>query len=351
MTLPTWDSQNGPSCPALPVGAATLAWAAPETNTPLFSIVIGVYDDWASLDRCLQSLVEETSGPSFEVIVVDDGGENRAPELILRWSQFYRLNVMRQTHAGVAAARNRGVQTAGGEILLFVDADCRFQPGCLAALAKSAKAAPHQDCFQLRLTGDPSSLVGKVEELRLSTLQKHLRQPNGCIRYLNTAGFAIRRTRVDLDGFVFDPGAVRAEDTLVLANLIQERALPLFVDEAVIQHAVSISLLEFFRKGTLSAFQEGRTYEIIASKGVQIRVSHRERLRMLASMWKTSRQSSIGRTAWMALTARQILRLLASYVYRCSSSLAEATHRGTRAGHAESVSCTGGLLHYHGKRL
>ena len=349
MTLRTSDSQNGPSCRSLPLGAAAQAWAAPDR--PLFSIVIGVYDDWASLDHCLQSLVQETGGPSFEVIVVDDGSEDRAPEFILRWNHFYGLSVVRQAHAGVAAARNRGVQIARGEILLFMDADCRFQPDCLAALSATAKGAPHQDCFQLRLTGDPTSLVGKVEELRLYTLQKHLRQPNGCIRYLNTAGFAIRRTRVDLDGFVFDPGAVRAEDTLVLANLIQERALPLFVDDAVIQHAVSISLLEFFRKGTLSAFQEGRTYEVIASKGVQIRVSHRERLRMLASMWRTSRQSSIGRTAWLALTARQILRLLASYVYRCSRSLIEVTHPGVRTEDSKSISCSRGLLHYHGKRL
>jgi len=142
-------------------------------------------------------------------------------------------------------------------------------------------------------------------------------QPDGRIRYLNTAGFAIRRTSVDTEGGLFDPIAVRAEDTLLLANLMQVGELPLFVADATIQHTIPLSLAACFLKDIRSAFVERKTYDIIATKGVRIRVSNRERLRVLSSMWKTSGQHSIGRSAWFVLVARQTVQRVVSFSCEC----------------------------------
>jgi hypothetical protein len=201
--------------------------------------------------------------------------------------------------------------------LLFVDADCRLQTNCLAALSSTIAESPHHDCFQLRLVGNCSSLVGRAEELRLISLQTHMLQPDGCIRYLNTAGFAIRRARVDIQTGVFDPVALRAEDTLLLANLMQGGELPLFVPDAIVEHAIPLSLMGCLRKDIRSVYLEGRTYDIIASRGVRIRVTHRERLRLLLSMWKTAGQHSIGRSAWLVLVGRQALQRMISFGYQC----------------------------------
>lgn len=151
-------------------------------------------------------------------------------------------------------------------------------------------------------------IVGRTEELRLITLQEHLLQTDGCIRYLNTAGFAIRRTRVYPTG-LFAPVARRAEDTLVLANLMQSGELPFFVSGARVQHAVSLSLLGCLRKDIRSAYLERATWEIIESMDVRIRVTNAERLKMLKSMWKTSKRKDIGRMAWFVVVGRQLLRL------------------------------------------
>jgi glycosyltransferase involved in cell wall biosynthesis len=281
-----------------------------STTTPLFSIIIGVYNDWEPLDECLRSLAQQTNGPSFEVIVVDDGSEETAPEFIRRWVRCYPLTVVRQPHTGISAARNRGVQISRGSVLVFVDADSRLRINCLAALGSTITNSPQHDCFQLHLIGDCSGLVGRAEELRFITLQNHLLEADGGIRYLNTAGFAIRRSRVDIEGGVFDPRALRAEDTLLLASLMQGGELPLFVPNAIVQHAVPLSVIDCLRKEIRSAYQEGPTYNIIASMGVRFRVSHRERLSMLPSMWKTSRRRSIGRSAWFVLAARRALHLI-----------------------------------------
>ena len=60
-------------------------------------------------------------------------------------------------------------------------------------------------------------MIGRTEQLRLAMLQAHLLQADGRIRYLNTAGFAVRRSAVDLTKGVFDPWPLRAEDTYLMA--------------------------------------------------------------------------------------------------------------------------------------
>src|ERR1700685_1759979 len=98
-----------------------------SSATPLFSVVIPVYNDWIPLDRCLQSLTRQTNAPRFEVVVVDDGSTEGAPELIRGSAHGYPLTVIQQSHAGIPAARNRGVRASKGAVLLFVDADCRLE--------------------------------------------------------------------------------------------------------------------------------------------------------------------------------------------------------------------------------
>lgn len=202
-------------------------------------------------------------------------------------------------------------------MLLFVDADCRLEPNCLAALNVAIERSPQHDCFQLRLVGNCSSLVGRAEQLRLATFQNLMLQTDARIRYLNTAGFAIRVARLDRTKDVFDPAALRAEDTLLLANLMQTGELPLFVPDAVVEHAIPLSFTGCLRKDIRSVYLERRAYAIIASKGVRIRVTHRERLGLLWSMWRAAGRGSIGRSAWFALVLRQAFQRMISFGYQC----------------------------------
>jgi glycosyltransferase involved in cell wall biosynthesis len=275
---------------------------------PQFTMVIATFNDWQPLNECLRSLADQFAAPSLEVVVVDDGSREEAPAFIREWSARFPLTVLRQSHEGISAARNRGVLHSRGEIVVFVDADCKLQKDCLTTLAATMAQNSQGNYFQLRLVGDCQNVVGRAEELRLITIQKHLLRPDGCIRYLNTAGFAIRRRSAAADG-VFDPAALRAEDTLLLAELMQSGELPFFVEGAVVQHAIPLNLAQCLAKDVRSTFLAAKTYDAIAARGVKFRVSHRERWTMLRSMWRTSRRASIGFGAWLVLATRQTLRL------------------------------------------
>ncbi len=279
------------------------------------SVVIAVYNDWIALESCLASIAQQADGRQFEVVVIDDGSDIIAPEDVRQWARRFPVSIVPQSHAGIAAARNRGISASKGAVVLFVDADCRLRDNCLAALRSAIARSPQHDCFQLRLTGNCSSVVGRAEELRLVSFQEHTLQADGRIRYLNTAGFAIRRQRIGAEAELFDPAALRGEDTLLLANLMEAGTLPLFVSDAMVEHAVPLSLMECVRKDVRTAYLEGQTYEAIASRGVRIRVTHRERLRLLLSMWRSGRPS-IGRAAWFVLVGRQAVQRMISFGYK-----------------------------------
>src|ERR1700687_97845 len=88
------------------------------------SIVIAVYNDWAALDSCLKSIELQTTDqqlnerqrnvPRIEIVVVADGRSVSAPEAIQIWERRLPLTIVRQAHAGISAARNRGIQTSTG---------------------------------------------------------------------------------------------------------------------------------------------------------------------------------------------------------------------------------------------
>jgi glycosyltransferase involved in cell wall biosynthesis len=277
---------------------------------PLFSIVIAVYNNWDSLNHCLQSLQQQSNAPAFEVIIIDDGSTDPAPQYIRDWLRCYSLTIERKPHAGTSAAKNSGIQIAKGEVVFFIDSDCKPQTNCLAVLASTIAATPLNDAFQLHLIGDRTSLVGRAEELRLIALQNQMLQPDGRIRYLNTAGFAIRRTKVNAGGNLFHPMIQRGEDTLLLSDLIRSGKLPLFVPQAIVQHVIPLSLTQWMRKTIRSSYFEAATYNLIGPQVSRFRASPRERLSMLSSMWKTSGQQSIGKLAWFVAVVRQSLRLI-----------------------------------------
>ncbi|HZQ20698.1 MAG TPA: glycosyltransferase family 2 protein [Terriglobales bacterium] len=282
---------------------------------PILSVVIPVYNGWKLLDGCLASLSREKELP-FEVIVVDDGSRESYPEKIRQWNEHFPLQILRQEHKGVSAARNKGIQACKAPLILFIDADSRVQANCLSNLMAAVTQFPEDSFFQVRLIGNPATITGKAEQLRLAALQKHLVQSDGHIRYANTAGFAVRRLSLDARTPLFNPKAPRGEDTLFLANLIRQGSLPLFLPEATIQHLVPRSLLKCFRKDLSSGYLQSAAYARIAAAGVTVRMTNRERLQMLIALWGMAKSYSGGKTAWTVLLIRQSLERTTSFLCR-----------------------------------
>ncbi|MFI3326695.1 MAG: glycosyltransferase [Clostridia bacterium] len=89
----------------------------------LISIIIPVYKVEKYLDRCVQSVVDQTY-TNLEIILVDDGSPDNCPQMCDEWARKdSRIKVIHKENGGVSSARNMGLYVATGEFIGFVDSD------------------------------------------------------------------------------------------------------------------------------------------------------------------------------------------------------------------------------------
>src|SRR3569832_959081 len=96
-----------------------------KMSGPAFSVIIAVYNGDATLSRAIDSVLMQSYLP-HEAIVVDDGSSDGTAEIAK--GDGDRGRFLRQHIAGVAAARNAGVQAATGDWRAFRDADDWYYP-------------------------------------------------------------------------------------------------------------------------------------------------------------------------------------------------------------------------------
>ena len=105
---------------------------------PLVSVIVCLYNAMGTVSRCLDSILCQTLG-DMEVILVDDGSTDGSEALVDKYAASdKRITVIHQPNQGIAAARQRGLDKAGGKYALYVDADDWIEPDMLEALTGSA---------------------------------------------------------------------------------------------------------------------------------------------------------------------------------------------------------------------
>lgn len=109
--------------------------------TPSVSIIIPTYNVERFIRDTIESILAQTYR-DFEIIVVDDGSNDRTCEIVSAYGPPVRL--IPQANAGVCAARNRGIEEAAGQFICLMDHDDYWFPDKLARQVEVMHA--HADC-------------------------------------------------------------------------------------------------------------------------------------------------------------------------------------------------------------
>ena len=92
------------------------------------SVIVPVYKVEAFLDRCVQSIANQ-SYRNLEIILVDDGSPDNCPSMCDAWAEKdSRVKVIHKKNGGLSDARNAGMAIATGEFMGFVDSDDWIAP-------------------------------------------------------------------------------------------------------------------------------------------------------------------------------------------------------------------------------
>jgi len=150
------------------------------------SCIVPVFNGEAFIGEALESVFAQTLLPA-EVIVVDDGSSDRTADVVRRFGK--RVRYLRQQNAGPAAARNRGIEAASGELIAFLDADDLWLEEKLARQAQRFARRPE---LEISLTHVRNFWVAELraEEERM---QDHPLATSALPGYVTQAMMARRR--------------------------------------------------------------------------------------------------------------------------------------------------------------
>lgn len=134
---------------------------------PKVSIIVPVYKVEKYLDRCVQSLRNQTLR-DIQIILVDDGSPDRCPGMCDEYAkQDSRIKVIHKPNGGLSSARNAGIDKATGEWIGFVDSDDDVEETMYEQLLDTTKAVDVDfvmgDYIRIRKDGSQSLVTKTIE--------------------------------------------------------------------------------------------------------------------------------------------------------------------------------------------
>ncbi len=155
---------------------------------PLISVIIVVKND-RGITQTLQSIKQCAFDRPYEVIVVDASAPNVLADIKKQnsWVRWYQYPVGRKRTT--PQQRNRGLELARGEIIAFIDANCKPAPEWLGTIAESIKAGEDIVC-------------GPVNDLNANNLVHYAvdQKAAGYVSECTTINVGLRRAVIDRVG-------------------------------------------------------------------------------------------------------------------------------------------------------
>ncbi|HYP42180.1 MAG TPA: glycosyltransferase [Chloroflexia bacterium] len=206
------------------------------------SIVVPAYNAEASVRACIQALLRQQLKEPHEIIVVDDGSTDSTALIAVEYAP--RVRVISQPHRGAAAARNTGMRTASGGVVLFTDADCEPVPGWAIHLSKAIwdGATGAKGTYRTRQRSITARFVQAEYESKYRRMARRVR-----IDFIDTYSAAYRRdVLLAVGGFNETISAV--EDQELSFRLASKGHDLRFVPQAVVYHTHAAAPAAYLRK-------------------------------------------------------------------------------------------------------
>lgn len=238
------------------------------------TVVIPAYNATATIDACMESLVEQQGfAGNVEVVVVDDCSTDETVKRLEYWreelsGERFWIRILRQEkNQGPAAARNRGAQEADGDFVLFTDADCVADSHWLAEMIRPFKE-PGVSAVKGAYKTRQKELAARFAQAEFEDRYRLLDR----FRYVDvvfsySAGF---RTRVFRDIGGYDPAFPVAdnEDTDLSYRLATAGHRIVFNRKAIVYHHHPDTLGWYLRKKYSRAYWRMLVYKRYPEKAI-----------------------------------------------------------------------------------
>ncbi len=205
------------------------------------SIIIPSYNSEEHCLECLRSLLEQNTASNYEIIVVDSSSDGTREVIKSKFPHVNLITLNKRTFPG--QARNIGVKSSIGELIVFTDTDCVVKPDWLETLLRS-----HRKHYGYRviggavINGTPKSLIGTAEYLLEFNEFSPYRQ-EGNARLLPTCNVSLKRDIFKEYGYF--ENIIKGSDTLFSRKMIDRGERVFFTPGFAVIHNNRINLSKF----------------------------------------------------------------------------------------------------------
>jgi GT2 family glycosyltransferase len=215
---------------------------------PYCSVIVPTYRRPAQLADCLDALARvDYPREHFEVVVVDDGGSSPLAPLVNAFRDRLNITLLLQPNAGPAAARNRGVAQARGELLVFTDDDCKPAASWLRHFADRFVANPDRAFGGHTINALPNNPYSKTSQLIIDVGYAQNNPESDNAHFFTSNNLALPLAGLRAVGG-FDPNFKTSEDRDLCARWVANGLRMAYVPEAIVYHAHHLTLWSFCRQ-------------------------------------------------------------------------------------------------------
>ncbi len=217
---------------------------------PRATVIVPVYNYAKHLRKTLQAIRDQTY-KDFELIVVDDGSADSSPKVAKQLADTVLIN---EKNSGPAVTRNKGIDAAKGEIIVFTDSDCvpendwlenmvkRFEDRSIDAVMGNTKI------HKSTILGDSISALGFPGGANAGFERLWKVDENGFTDHITSCNFASRKQTFRRYG-VFDESFPLAggEDSEIGYRWAKKGVKLKYAIEALVYHEPRTSFISFWK--------------------------------------------------------------------------------------------------------
>jgi glycosyltransferase involved in cell wall biosynthesis len=215
---------------------------------PTFSVIIPTYGRPRQLTSCLQALAQlHYPSEQFEVIVIDDGGAIPLAHVTAAFQNHLNITLLKQSHAGPAAARNTGAAHAKGQFFAFTDDDCLPAVDWLQTLQQRFATTPKQIIGGQTRNALPANPYSTASQVIVDMVYAYYNADPGRARFFASNNLALPAIQFHAIGG-FDATFMTSEDRELCDRWRHYGYGMTYAPEVIVYHAHALTLHTFWRQ-------------------------------------------------------------------------------------------------------
>ena len=257
------------------------------TKPALVTVMIPLYNKERYISDCLESVLTQT-WKHIEIVVVDDESTDGSIDIVEKYTKLdERIILIKNSHGGPSKARNKGIEAAKGEYIIFLDADDLFEPEYIEKMVKGIAGA--DICLSGYKIWDQKNDMWNCCDCipgSFNTKDFYAHQASYS-KVLGYVAWKIYRTDLIRNNNIFFPLNIKVgEDTVFFFQALQYSAKITFIDDKGYiyrkhdQNALTVTTAEDIMTNEIFIRELQRLYDNNTESGIRCLIRHWQYINM-----------------------------------------------------------------------